>query len=55
MIERTTADWDTLTREYGRMVGDVITYQRALADARKLIAELEEQIPRPPDDEGGSA
>jgi hypothetical protein len=40
MIERTAADWEALTREYGRLAGDLLTYQRVLAERDAEVADL---------------
>lgn len=55
MIERTAADWDMLASAYGRAQGDLLTYQRVLAeraaeiqDLRQQLAAALEQLDKPP-------
>lgn len=64
MIERTGQDWQALCAALGQVQGDLLTYQRVVAerdteiqDLRAQLAAALNQLDKPPDDtpaEGGA-
>jgi hypothetical protein len=43
-VERTAADWAALCAEYGRVYGDLLTYQRVVAEQAAELAALRAKL-----------
>jgi hypothetical protein len=61
MIARTDADWQRLACEAGRLLGELISWQRLaeeraaeVADLRQQLASSQDQLQRLPNADGGA-